>query len=273
MTAPRDIGAELVRGINRGEFRVHYQPIVSFESHTIVELEALLRWQHPERGMVEPGRFLPIAEQTGLIASLGHGVLEEACRQVRGWQTIGGGAVPLTLAVNLSGRQLLDPDLVEDIAQTLWHARLDPRDLSVEFTESGVLEDLDAAGDTLRRLKRLGIRLVLDDFGTGVSSLRRLAQLPIDALKIDTSLTRGLDTDGAQVTLVKGIIGVAQGLGLDVTAEGIESWGQQTLLRQMGCQRGQGYFFARPQPGDEIPDLLSPSIPALLDPPARDISA
>jgi EAL domain-containing protein (putative c-di-GMP-specific phosphodiesterase class I) len=272
-TTPFDIGAEMIRGINRGEFVVHYQPIVSFKTHQIVEIEALLRWQHPERGMVAPARFLPLAEQSGLISTLGHRVLDQACREVRGWQELGGMS-SLSLAINLSARQLQDPDIVEDIAQTLWHARLDPAHLSVEVTENGLLEDPDATGETLRRFKRLGIRLVLDDFGTGPSSLRRLAQLPLDALKIDTSLTSGLEHgDGTQATLVRSIIGVAQGLGLEVTAEGIESWGQQTMLRRLGCQRGQGYFFAHPQGGEHIPDLLSPSLPALLGPASGALSA
>jgi EAL domain-containing protein (putative c-di-GMP-specific phosphodiesterase class I) len=192
---------------------------------------------------------------------------------VHEWQSLRGNSAPLSVAVNLSGRQLLDPDLVEDIAQALWYTHLDPTALTLEFTESGLLEDPEAATDALRRLKRLGVRLVLDDFGTGASSLRRLAQLPLDALKIDTSLVSGLDSDGSQTTMVKSIIGVATSLGLEVTAEGIETWGQQTLFRRLGCHRGQGYFFARPLPAEAIPELLSPSMPALLDPSARAMSA
>jgi EAL domain-containing protein (putative c-di-GMP-specific phosphodiesterase class I)/predicted benzoate:H+ symporter BenE len=271
--APFDIGADLIRAINREELLVYYQPVISFETHRVVEVEALIRWKHPERGMVEPSRFLPIAESTGLITLIGHRVLEQACRDVRTWQSEIADTEKLGLAINVSARQLQDPNLVEDIAQTLWHTRLDTSCLSVELTEASVLEDPEAAADTLHRLRRLGIRVVLDDFGTGPSSLRRLSQLPIDALKIDTSLTCGLDADGSQANLVKSIIGVAQSLGMEVTAEGVESWGQQTLLRRMGCQRGQGYFFARPQPGEQIPDMLGLSMPALLGPAAAAIPA
>ncbi|MFN8632213.1 MAG: EAL domain-containing protein [Chloroflexota bacterium] len=270
---PFDVGAELIRAINREELLVYYQPIISFETHKVVEVEALLRWRHPERGMVEPARFLPVAESTGLIVTMGHRALEQACRDVRGWQTEIADVEGLSLAFNVSARQLQDPSFVEDVAQTLWHSRLDTTCLSVEITENSVLDDPEAAADTLQKLRRLGIRVVLDDFGTGPSSLRRLSQLPIDALKIDTSLTRFLDSDGSQATLVKSIIGVAQSLGMEVTAEGVESWGQQTLLRRMGCQRGQGYFFARPLPGDQLPDMLGLSMPALLGPATQAISA
>jgi EAL domain-containing protein (putative c-di-GMP-specific phosphodiesterase class I) len=263
----------LIRAIAKDEFRVHYQPIISFETHGIVEMEALLRWEHPERGLVEPSRFLPIAEQTGLIVSLGQRAIEQSCRQVREWQILRGDKTPLGLAVNLSALQLQHPELVEDVAQALWYSQMDPGSLSLEFTETGLMESPDLASETLRRLKHLGVRLVLDDFGTGTSSLRRLAQLPLDAVKIDRSLIRDLDTDNSQATMVKSIVGAAHSMGLEVTAEGIETWGQQTLLRRMGCQRGQGYFFASPQPVEGIPDLLSPSIPALLGPAARAISA
>jgi benzoate membrane transport protein len=268
-----EVRAELIRAIAKDEFRIHYQPVVSFETHGIIEMEALLRWEHPERGLVEPSRFLPIAEQTGLIVSLGQRAIEQACRQVREWQILRGDRTPLGLAVNLSAMQLQHPELVEDVAQALWYSQLDPAALSLEFTESGLMEGPDLASESLRRLKHLGVRLVLDDFGAGTSSLRRLAQLPLDAVKIDRSLIRDLDTDSAQAQIVKSIIGAAHSMGLEVTAEGIETWGQQTLLRRMGCQRGQGYFFWSPQPVDLVPDLLSPTIPALLGPAARAISA
>ncbi|MCC7367416.1 MAG: EAL domain-containing protein [Chloroflexi bacterium] len=268
-----EVRAELIRAIAKDEFRVHYQPIISFETQSIIEMEALLRWEHPERGLVEPSRFLPIAEQTGLIVSLGQRAIEQACRQVREWQLLRGDAMPLGLAVNLSAQQLQHPELVEDLAQALWYSHLDPGSLSLEFNESSLLDGPDLAEETLRRLKHLGVRLVLDDFGTGSASLRRLSQLPLDAVKIDRSLICDVDTDAAQATMVKSIVGAAMSMGLHVTAEGIETWGQQTLLRRMGCQRGQGYFFWSPQPVERIPDLLSPSIPALLGPSARAIPA
>jgi benzoate membrane transport protein len=265
--------AEMIRGIAQDEFKTYYQPIISFETFGIVEVEALMRWEHPERGLIEPGRFLPLAEQAGLMVSLGQRVLETGCRDVREWQSLHGGTSRLSLAVNLSTQQLHHPDLAEDIAQALWCADLDPTSLSLELSEATLLADPELTNEVLRQFKRLGIRVVLDDFGTGPSSLRHLSQLPIDALKIDTSLIRNLDADGPQLALVKSIMGVAQSLRLDVTAEGVETWGQQTQLCRLGCQRGQGFFFAQPMPGRDVPDLLSASFPALLAPSARALSA
>ena len=272
MSAAMD--AEMIRGIAQDEFKTYYQPIISFESFGIIEVEALMRWEHPERGLIEPGRFLPLAEQAGLMVSLGQRVLETGCREVRGWQGLHSGTSSLSLAVNLSTRQFHHPG-----PRRGYRAGPLVRRPRSDVAQPGAVRD-DAAGRSGSDQRGapgsssdLASGSCSDDFGTGPSSLRHLSQLPIDALKIDTSLIRNLDTDGPQLALVKSIIGVAQSLRLDVTAEGVETWGQQTQLCRLGCQRGQGYFFAQPLPSPEIPDLLSASFPALLAPSARALSA
>ena len=231
---------ELRLAVRRGEFRVFYQPVVELATGRTVGWEALVRWDHPERGVVSPDVFIGAAEDTGLIVPLGRWVLGEACRQLRAWQN--GGGAHRFVCVNLSARQFLDPRLPAEVEQAVLGAGLPPGSLKLELTESTVMRDPQAAIALLGRLRALGIEIYLDDFGTGYSSLSHLHQLPLDGLKIDRSFVRGtVDT-----AVVQTILTLAQSLGVGVVAEGIEEPGQLAALRDMGCRLGQGFLFSRP---------------------------
>jgi diguanylate cyclase (GGDEF)-like protein len=232
---------ELRRAVDRGEFRVFYQPVVELETGRTRGWEALVRWEHPERGRVAPEEFISVAEDTGLIVPLGRWVLGEACRQLRAWQDERGPAEPLFVCVNLSARQFLDPRLPVDVEAAVTDARLPAGSLKLELTESTVMRDPQAASALLRRLRGLGIQVYLDDFGTGYSSLSHLHQLPLDGLKIDRSFVRGT----VDAAVVQTILTLAQSLGVGVVAEGIEEPAQLAALRAMGCRLGQGYLFSR----------------------------
>jgi len=242
-----DLENDLRGALNRQEFCLYYQPIVQLSSGQLVGWEALIRWQHPVRGLVPPVEFIPIAEETGLIGPIGHWVLEEACRQARLWQDRPG-APPLTMSVNLSGRQFQRPSLVEDIRRVLATTGLSPHGLKLEITESVVMQDVVGASATLADLAGLGVRIAIDDFGTGYSSLAYLKQFPIETLKIDRSFVNGIVEDSQDVAIVRSVIALAKTLNLTVTAEGIETPGQQIRLRDLGCDLGQGYLFGRPAP-------------------------
>ena len=216
--------------------------------------EALLRWQHPTRGLLPPDAFLSMAEETGLIVSIGAWVLAEACRELRRWQDAHTGPLPLGVAVNLSGRQL-EPDLVSLVARLLEQHRLDPGNLTLEITEGLITGEGRVAHETLRALKSLGVWLSIDDFGTGHSSLGRLRDYEFDELKIDRSFVG--DLDSGDPTLVATQIAMAHGLGLGVVAEGVETEAQLDYLRKAGCEQVQGYFIARPLPALEIRALLA----------------
>ena len=218
----------------------------------IVELEALVRWQHPERGLVQPGAFIPIAEETGLIVPLGQWVLEQACQQARRWQDASPANKSLVMSVNLSARQFQHPTLVADIERAVRQSRLDPRSLKLEITESVVMQDVESTLATLHALKALGIQLAIDDFGTGYSSLTYLKRFPIDTLKIDRSFVDGLGQDAQDTAIVRSVVALAQTLNLSVTGEGVETVEQQTHLEELGCDLAQGFMFARPSP----PELL-----------------
>ncbi|HEU0299868.1 MAG TPA: EAL domain-containing protein [Longimicrobium sp.] len=237
---------ELRRAVDRGEFRVFYQPVVELETGRTRGWEALVRWDHPERGWVGPDEFIAAAEDTGLIVPLGRWVLGEACRQLRAWQNGGSRSEPLFVCVNLSARQFVDPWLTAEVEAAMTESGLPPGSLKLELTESTVMRDPQAAAALLRRLRGLGIQIYLDDFGTGYSSLSHLHQLPLDGLKIDRSFVRGtVDT-----AVVQTILTLAHSLGVGVVAEGIEEAGQLAALRSMGCRLGQGFLFSRPvEPG------------------------
>ncbi|HET7460003.1 MAG TPA: EAL domain-containing protein [Longimicrobium sp.] len=247
---------ELRRALERGELRVHYQPIVSLRTGRIAGFEALARWEHPQRGLVLPDEFIPLAEETGLILPLGMWVLEEACRQLRRWHHAAPGAEPLTLAVNLSARQFLQPDLVERVQHALSAAGVPPHTLKIEITESVLMQHTDAVTATLGRLKALGVQLHIDDFGTGYSSLGYLHRLPLDALKIDRSF---VSPAGANLHLVRTMVALAHALGVAVVTEGIESAEVLSELRELDCEFGQGYLFSEPLPGDAIDALIATS--------------
>jgi EAL domain-containing protein (putative c-di-GMP-specific phosphodiesterase class I) len=213
-----------------------------------------VRWQHPTWGLLQPGQFIPLADETGQVERIGRWVLAKACRQARAWQERL--AEPPVVAVNLSTRQFRRPDLVEVVAFMLRETGLDPRLLKLEITESAVMADAETAVATLRRLKDLGVGLAIDDFGTGYSSLNYLRHFPVDALKIDRAFVAGLGRDAGDAAIVAAVIGLANTLGLRVVAEGIETIEQVGLLRTMGCEQGQGYRFGRPQPVGPTEALL-----------------
>ncbi len=247
--------SDMRRSLEREEFQVYYQPKVDFKSGRIVSLEALVRWQHPERGFVSPAKFIPFAEETGLIEPLGQIVLETACRDAAGWQRAG--QELLVVAVNLSPMQFRNPNLVDEVARTLRRTGLPPAALELEITESAVLGDVSATIEVLDRLKALGVRLAIDDFGTGYSNLGHLQRFPVDVLKIDQSFVRDMhaETEG-DAPIVEAVISLARALNLHVVAEGVETVQQADRLRHLGCDQGQGFFFARPQPSASITLLL-----------------
>jgi diguanylate cyclase (GGDEF)-like protein/PAS domain S-box-containing protein len=251
-----DLENDLRRALERNELRVHYQPIVLLESGRVIEVEALVRWQHPTRGLLAPAEFIPIAEETGLIVPLGQWVLEEACRQVAVWQALFPVDPTLTVSVNLSSCQFQNPALIEDIKRALRLATLAPTSLKLEITESVIMRDVEVTIGKLRQLKQLGIQLAIDDFGTGYSSLAYLKLLPLDVLKIDRSFVNGIGRDREDTAIVRAVLSLAKSLNLSVTGEGIETAEQSALLRTWDCERGQGYYFAKPQEAAAITKLL-----------------
>jgi EAL domain-containing protein (putative c-di-GMP-specific phosphodiesterase class I) len=248
---------DLRHAISRGDFTLHFQPVVALESGRAIEAEALVRWKHPQRGLLLPGDFIALTEEAGLIVPLGRWILQEACRQLRAWQAASAAMAALGMSVNLSARQLQHPDLVEDVAQVLRETGIDPGALRLEITETAVMHDAPATLEKLEALKKMGVQLAIDDFGTGYSSLGYLKHFPVDALKIDRSFVRGVGRDVGDTAIVRAVITVAKSLGLSVTAEGIENEEQLEQLHSLGCDRGQGYYFAKPIPGDRIPALLA----------------
>jgi len=233
----------LRRAVARDELVLHYQPIVEARSGRIMGAEALLRWRHPERGLLYPADFIDLAESTGLITGMGPWILATACAQARSWQEPG--RPGLVLSLNLSPRQFLDPDLVKKVADALQASGLDPTCLELEITESLAMHTVEATLETLRRLKALGVGLSIDDFGTGHSSLAYLKRFPIDQLKIDKSFVREMVTDPNDGAIVATVLLMAQSLGLDVVAEGVEKEEQLAFLRERGCAHVQGYLFSR----------------------------
>ncbi|MBX6342067.1 MAG: EAL domain-containing protein, partial [Thermomicrobiaceae bacterium] len=248
--------SDLRRAIERGEFLLHYQPQVQLPAGWIVGFEALLRWRHPRRGLVPPGEFIPIAEETGLIVPLGAWVLEEACRQARAWTDAIPSAADLVVSVNLSSRQFQQPDLVARVRDTLGRTGLSPRNLAIEITESAVMEDVEGAVATLQALAALGVQLMIDDFGTGYSSLSYLKRFPVHALKIDRSFVDGLGAEIEDTVISSAVVGLARALDLKVIAEGVESSAQVAHLQAMDCDRAQGYLFAPPIPAERVEGLL-----------------
>ncbi|HEY7524158.1 MAG TPA: diguanylate cyclase [Candidatus Limnocylindrales bacterium] len=241
---------ELRLALRRGELRVHYQPLVDLDRDRVVGMEALVRWQHPARGLVPPSEFISLAEESGLIVPLGRFVLETACEQVRRWRDELGDE-ELCLSVNLSGRQFSQADLAQEIAEVLETTGLPAAALELEITESVVMESNGSTGVMLDALRALGVRLVLDDFGTGYSSLAYLKQLPLDTIKIDRSFVTELCDGDANLPIVTAVIALGHGLGVEVVAEGIETADQARRLRELGCDRAQGFLYARPMPADE----------------------
>jgi diguanylate cyclase (GGDEF)-like protein len=245
---------QLRRALEKEEFLLHYQPQVDLGTGRVTGVEALLRWQNPDLGMVSPGAFIPLAEDTGLIVPIGEWVLLEACMRNKAWQEQG--HTPLVMAVNLSPRQFWLPGLIETITRILRDSRLEPSYLELEIIESMVMRDVKAATAMLDELKRLGVHLSMDDFGTGYSSLGHLQRFPFDKLKMDISFVREVTRDPSSAAIAKTIIAMAHNLNLAVIAEGVETEGQLDYLRAQGCDEMQGFYFSRPLPPDQFEQLL-----------------
>jgi len=231
---------------------------VAFDGWEVIAAEALVRWDHPERGPVEPAEFIPLAEESGLILPLGRWVLGEACRQLADWRAAG--RPNLRVTVNLSARQFADPDLIAAVAEALARAQLPPDALWLEITESVLMEEVKATADTLLALKRLGVHLAVDDFGTGYSSLSYLKRFPVDMLKIDRSFIDGLGTDPEDGAIVLAIVSLAQALRLGVVAEGVEYFHQLEVLHRLGCDGVQGFLLAQPGAADGLPAHAPPAL-------------
>lgn len=244
----------LRRAIQNEEFLLHYQPRVSVDSLVITGVEALVRWQHPQRGLVSPSEFIPLAEDTGLIVPIGEWVLRTACLQGQRWRDEG--FAPINIAVNISARQFHDLDLSQTIIRILEETGLPPKYLELELTESSIMQSAEFALDMLSRLKSMGINISIDDFGTGFSSLASLKRLPIDALKIDQSFVRDATSDSDDAALVMAIITLAHNLRLKVIAEGVETADQLRFLQLLRCDEIQGYFFSRPLPAETLVSLF-----------------
>jgi len=259
MRADRRLETELRKGIEQQEFTLHYQPIRSAVDHRVLGVEALVRWRHPERGLLPPSEFLPLAEQTSLIVPLGRWVLRTACEQAAAWQR----ELPrprgklLRIAVNVSPRQLEDPGLPLQVADAIDASDLAAGTLALELTETALLDGGDSGQAALCKLRAAGAALILDDFGTGYSSLTHLARFPIEALKIDRSFVAGLDQDPRDTAIVSAVIALGAKLAVEVIAEGVETHHQLGILRKMGCQAVQGFLLDSPQPQ---PSWLAPRV-------------
>ncbi len=247
---------DLRRAIERNEFRIYYQPIISLASPEIEEFEALIRWQHPENGFIPPDDFIYIAEETGLIVPIGEWVLRESCRQIREWQELFNFKKKLSVSVNLSAKQLMHPNLIKQVRDILRETKFCPSCLKLEVTESMVLDNDELALEVLSELNALGVRLSTDDFGTGYSSLSYLSRFPFERLKIDRSFVGKMDTDAKSEGIVRTIIKLAENLNLEAVAEGIENERQFHRLRELGCQYGQGYLFSKPVNAADAENLL-----------------
>jgi EAL domain-containing protein (putative c-di-GMP-specific phosphodiesterase class I) len=237
---------DLRRAIEHEELRVHYQPHVLIGTGETVGFEALVRWEHPERGLLPPSEFISLAEETGMIVSLGQWVLAEACRQARIFREQIPPDTPMKMFVNLSARQFSHPELAEEIAAVLSETGMDPHDLALEITESVMMEKGTTAMATLRELKNLGVTLAMDDFGTGYSSISCLKSFPVDIVKIDRMMIEGVNERPENLAVASASIGLAHALGLEVVAEGVETAGELETLRSLGCDFGQGYYWERP---------------------------
>jgi len=250
---------EMRRALELDQFVLHYQPQGDMRTGTLVGMEALIRWQHPERGLVSPLSFIPVAEESGLIELIGRWALKTACEQNREWQASGLPAIKV--AVNISTRQFNDPrGFANEVTRLLNATGLDPRYLVLEMTESILLKNVDENIAVLRRLGKLGTHLAVDDFGTGYSSLAYLKQLPIDTLKIDRTFVRDIETDSDDAAIIAAIIAMAHGLDLRVTAEGVETKGQIEARRKLGCDEFQGYLLSKPLPtGEFAAQFLAPA--------------
>ncbi len=251
-----EIETELRRAIEKNELVLHYQPQVAMADRRLTGFEALVRWKHPERGMISPADFIPVAEETGLIVPLGRWVLRESCRQMAEWQTLQAFDIPLTIAVNVSFKQLVGSNFAGEVKAVLWETGVAPENLRLEMTESAVMNNPEESIEILRELKALGLGLEIDDFGTGYSSLSYLSRLPFDTVKIDRSFVNELGIGDDRAEIVRTIIQLADSLDMDSIAEGVENEAQLERLIALGCERAQGFYFSRPLAADAVPRVL-----------------
>jgi diguanylate cyclase (GGDEF)-like protein/PAS domain S-box-containing protein len=253
-----DLEAALRHALDRDELVVHFQPLCDMADGTVVGAEALVRWQHPTRGLLAPIHFIGLAEDTGLILPLGRVVLERACRQARAWRERLG--IPLTVAVNLSARQFQQAGLVEEVEEILEHTGVDPSQIGLEITESLAMEDVERTSQILMRLRGLGVKVAIDDFGTGYSALGYLATFPVDVVKVDQSFVEKVDIDPVKSAIVAAVINLSAAIGTTTVVEGVETREQLDHLRSIGCTLAQGYYFAKPMAADDLTDLLDRSM-------------
>ena len=253
-----EIAFELRRALEQQELRVYYQPVHDLKTSRLIGVEALVRWDHPQRGLISPAEFIPVAERTGLISEIDAWVMRQACQQMCQWQQAG--VVLSFVAVNVSSRLFARRELYQQVAQVLHETGLDPAYLELEVTESAVMDDPEVALEQMHRLRELGVRLAIDDFGTGYSSLLRLKRLPVQKLKIDQGFVAGLPWDEDDGAIVRVIIALANSMGMQVHAEGIEQVEQAAFLLEHACELGQGYWFGRPVPAGQLDWARAPII-------------
>ena len=251
-----DLVQRLRAALRLGQYRLRYQPLVSTTDGHMVGVEALLRWEDPLQGQVQPDDFIPLLEESGLIVPVGAWVLEEACRQAAAWRRSGPPAAELGISVNVSPRQLAQPDFSATVARALEVTGANPRQLCLEITEAALIEDVDAARRELGKLRDLGVRLAVDDFGTGYSSVGYVRQFPLDSVKIDKSFVHGLTAGAEDAAIAQAIIKMAHALGLTTVAEGVENADELARLQQLGCDQVQGFYFSAPLTADAVDGLL-----------------
>jgi EAL domain-containing protein (putative c-di-GMP-specific phosphodiesterase class I) len=248
---------DLQRAVCNQEFILHYQPIVCLDNNQIIGAEALIRWQHPQKGLISPNNFIPLAEETNLIVPIGLWVIQEACLQLARWQHPNSSLKSLELEINLSVQQLAQPDLIEQIEQAIQATKIQRQKLKLEITESIFMQRVKTSQLALERLQSQGLELILDDFGTGYSSLEYLQKLPISTLKIDRSFVMNLEHNEHNQNIVEATINLSHTLGLSVVAEGIETPKQLAILKSLGCDYGQGYLFSRPVEIDTLEKVVT----------------
>jgi EAL domain-containing protein (putative c-di-GMP-specific phosphodiesterase class I) len=256
----RELLDDLGGALERDELALFYQPIVNMHDGRVVGAEALLRWNHPSRRLVPPSKFIPIAEQSGLILGIGRWVLNSACQQVALWRIRFPALDSFSMAVNVSARQLADSAFVEDLRDALESFSIDPATLTLELTESLMVGDDDVTAVRIREIRELGVRIAIDDFGTGYSSLSYLQQFPVDVIKIDRSFTERMSAEGRNFEVTRSIVELGRSLELEIVAEGIEHEAQVSAFRALGCTHAQGYYFGRPVPADEFTRVISRAI-------------